>query len=122
MAAKSLTDYISQVSKDLFYFRNISTIDNILGVEILSSIKMEQYLNILQKNAELITLDPLDVIKYSYKPQLLSQVIYGTENLYYMILLLNNATVENFIPKNIYLLSASNRALIESIINKENSK
>ena len=120
MSAKTLDEYVSQISKDFFRIRNTSVIKTVENFEVLDTLKIEPYLNIIRSNAVLVTLDEEDILKYKYKPQLLSQVIYGTENLYYLILLLNNMTVEEFIPKDIYLLTASNRTLIEDIINKEN--
>jgi Base plate wedge protein 53. len=116
---KTLTDYANSIDKDFFNLRKASKIEVFDGFEFLSAIIIENYLDILKENAEYVTLSDEEVKRFSYKPKALSKRLYDTENLYYVILLMNNMTVETFVPKNLYLLSSSNRTLIEDIINLE---
>jgi len=119
MAAKTLTEYANSIDRDFFNLRKASKIAVHEGFEYLSYIVLENYLDILLENAEYVTLSDQEVKRFSYKPKALSKFLYDTENLYYLLLLLNNMTVETFVPKKIYVLSASNRTLIEDIINLE---
>lgn len=122
MAAKTLNEYMNGVKADFFYIKSISKISEYSGYELLDTISIEPYIKLLKARSQLVELPDSDVQKYKFKPRLLSNLIYGTENLYYIILMLNDMTVETFIPKKIYLLSSSNRSLIETIINKERSR
>lgn len=119
LAITTLSDYVSSVESNFFYIKSVSVIETVDTVELIDHIVLEPYIKILQSNALVVTLEDSDVAKYKYKPRLLSQEVYGTENLYYLLLLLNNMTVETFIPKQIYVLGAKDRTLVESIINKE---
>ena len=116
---KTLQEYANSVKKDFFNLRNASKIEKFDGFEFLASIAIEKYLDILKDNAEEITLSEEETKKYMYKPKALSKFLYDTENLYYLLLLLNNTTVENFIPRKIRVLRGSDRTLIEDIINLE---
>jgi len=117
--SKTLSEYIKEVKNDFFNLRNVSTIKVTDTFEEIVSVSVDNYLTMLKENAILVTLNAADVNKYKYKPRLLSRVLYDTENLFYLILLLNNMTVETFIPEEIYLLNKSDRSLVEVIINKE---
>jgi hypothetical protein len=116
---KTLDQYINYVNKDFFNLRNVSTIKTFDGIEYLAGISLEKYIPILKQSATLFTFDDTDVQTYSYRPKLLSMYLYETDALYHLILLLNDMTVEKFIPKQIYLLKRSDRGLIENIINLE---
>jgi hypothetical protein len=122
MSSKTLDAYITEVSADFFNFRKTSIIKNVDGFEVLASNVIEPYIDILKARAVTVTLSPSDVIRYRYKPRLLSTRLYATENLFYLILLLNDTTVENFVPNQVTLLNTSDRQLIEGIINKERSQ
>jgi hypothetical protein len=122
MAVKTLTEYITTVSSDFFNLRKTSSLLVVDGFEVVLFNVLEPYLDILKKRAVLVTLTPPDVLKYKFKPQLLSKILYDTENLFYLILYMNNMTVETFIPEEVYLLNKSDRALVENIINKEQSQ
>jgi len=117
--SKTLTQYASVVNKDFFNLRKVSKIETFDGFEFLASISIERYLDILLENAETITLSETEANKYKYKPKVLSKFIYDTENLYYLLLLMNNMTVETFNPTTLVVLSASNRSLVEDIVNLE---
>jgi len=118
-SSKTLTEYINEVKKDFFNLRNVSTIKVTDGFEELVSISVDKYIDILKAKAIKVTLNDNDTKTYKYKPRLLSKVLYDTENLFYLILLLNDMTVETFIPEEILLLNRSDRELIEIIVNKE---
>ncbi len=121
MAITTLTDYISSTRADFFYIKNNSVIRTVESFDIIDSVVIEPYIKILKNNALVISLSDKEIEMYRYKPRLLSKLIYGTENLYWILLFLNDMTVEEFVPKNIYVLTSSNRSLIETIINKERS-
>lgn len=116
---KTLTQYATVVNKDFFNLKKVSKIETFDGFQFLSSISVERYLDILLDNAESITLNDNEVKKYIYRPRALSKFLYDTENLYYILLLMNNMTVETFNPSSLVVLSASNRSLIEDIVNLE---
>lgn len=119
MSSKTLTEYIAEVGKDFFNLRKTSVISSVDGFEYLSYNVLENYLPIIKTNAVTVSLTAAEMKKYRYRPQLLSKVIYSTENLYYLILLLNDMTVETFTPEELTLINKSDRSIIENIINKE---
>jgi hypothetical protein len=116
---KTLSQYSLAVNKDFFNLRKVSKIDSFDGFEFLSKISIENYLDILIENAESITLSDTEVKRYLYKPKALSKFLYDTENLYYLLLLMNNMTVETFNPSTLLVLSSSNRSLVEDMVNLE---
>jgi hypothetical protein len=117
--SKTLAQYTGIVNKDFFNLRKVSKIDTFDGFEFLASISLERYLDILLENAESITLSENEVKRYIYRPKLLSKFLYDTENLYYLLLLMNDMTVERFDPSTLLVLSSSNRSLVEDIVNLE---
>jgi hypothetical protein len=119
MAAKTLDEYIEQTNRDFFNLRKTSVLLTVDGFETIQRNVLEDYLPIITSRAVTVTLTAADMKKYWYKPRLLSKVIYNTENLYYLILQLNNLTVETFTPTQLILLDQSSREIIENIINKE---
>jgi len=119
MASKTLSQYINEVSIDFFNLRKVSKLEVIDGFEVLQRISIEPYIDTLKSNAILVSLNPGDVSRYKFKPRLLAREVYGSENLFYLILMLNDMIVETFVPEQIYLLNRSDRSIVEDIINKE---
>lgn len=121
IALVTLSDYISYVNSDFFNLRNTSSISVVDDFEYLNYNSLYKYKDILLKNCITVTLTPKELKQYRFRPRLLSKMIYGTENLFYLLLILNNVTVERFNIREIKLLSIADRSIIEDIINKEKS-
>lgn len=119
MAAITLDEYIEQTSRDFFNLRKTSVLLTVDGFETIQRNVLEDYLPIIVSRAVTVTLSPTDMAKYWYKPRLLSKAVYNTENLYYLLLMINNMTVETFTPTKLTLLDRASREIIETIINKE---
>lgn len=117
--AKTLSEYAAAVDRDFFNLRNASAIGEFKGFEYIKYCAIENYLPFLLQSAVEAPLNAKEQELYWYKPKSLSKYLYGTENLYYLILFMNDMTVETFTPKKLKLIVASDRSMIESIINLE---
>lgn len=86
----TLDDFISmQISDDMTYY-NFSLLEVIDGVEHLDSNLVELYLPELKTNCVAVNFSDEELNKYRYNPDLLAYNIYGSTQLDFVILLLND--------------------------------
>ena len=104
----TLDDFISmQISDDMTYY-NFSILEVIDGVEHLDSNLVEIYLEELKSRCISVLLTEEELKKYKYNPDLLAYHLYGSVQLDFVILLLNDMyDPKEFSKKNIILPHSS---------------
>ena len=116
--ATSLTDLIQEGKNNPYrkkdYSKFIQLGNNILTV---GGNFIDKYWDFIEANKIKVNLEKDgSYIKYKYRPKDLSLLLYGTEELYYILLRLNNISHETeFIKKIIYV---ADRKSIKIILNK----
>lgn len=104
---------------DLTYYKtSVQQIVNYIEC-VSSNIFIESFNELKDKSID-VELDNQEYIKYKYKPRLLSYDIYGTTDLYFIILLLNGVNNEkDFNFKIIKLIRPMNLDILNTILNAE---
>lgn len=104
----TLDDFISmQMSDDMTYY-NFSILEVVNGVEHLNINLVEEYISELKPQALYVKLSNDEYKKYKYCPDLLAYDIYGSVQLDFVILILNDIfDPKEFINKTIRLVPAS---------------
>lgn len=115
--AKTLTELIREGKNNKYRKKDYSTFvklgDNLLTV---GGSFLDKYWDFIESNKIRVRLDSDQFIKYKYRPKELSYDLYGTEELYVLLLKLNNISHEiQFTKKRIYI---ADKSTISSIINK----
>ena len=76
----------------------------------------DKYIDFIKSYTKRIKLSPVELQEYKYNPKKLSYKLYGTEELYYLILKLNNISHEiEFNKKYIYLLEPRYKNILTQI-------
>ena len=116
----TLDDFISmQISDDMTYY-NFSLLEVIDGVEHLDSNLVEIYLEELKSQCISVQLSEEEIKKYKYNPDLLSYHLYGSVQLDFVILLLNDMyDPKEFTKKTIILPHSS---VLSKFLNEVYSK
>lgn len=120
--ADSLSEYSSRGINDTYTYYNFSAIETKGDIQILiSNILEEDYINELKQLSETYEMDDKQFNKFKYKPQLLSIASYGTPELYFIILLVNDMLdKKEFDRKTIKMISKDNLLpLLNTIYNAE---
>jgi hypothetical protein len=118
----TLDDFISmQISDDMTYY-NFSILQVIDNVEHLDSNLVEIYINELKGNCINVKLSDTELNKYRYNPDLLAYDLYGSVQLDFVILLVNDIyDPKEFIKKNIILpYSSTLSSFLNAVYSKEN--
>jgi len=107
---------IKDSKKNKYMYGNLTQKINMYDKAILSQGNIfESYRNVLETHLEKVSIDE----KYFYRPEWVSLDYYGSTDLWYLILWLNNISrPEYFDKKYIYLLNPNKRVLLNSIIEK----
>jgi hypothetical protein len=87
----TLSDFIKQKTRDELTYRNLSILVKSHGLEVLDHNLLSDYLNDIEPyvvNMEFE--DPVQQNKYKYAPDLLAYDVYGSVQLDFVILLLND--------------------------------
>lgn len=120
----TLEDFASHKSSENLNYYNFTIVGTDDDSDLYFTLHntLDDYLDELMDIAEKVTLTNEDVLKYRYKPSLLSNYLYGDTELFYIILLLNNfkseADFENI--STLYLISPSSiNSVLSSIFNSE---
>lgn len=117
----TLDDFISmKISDDMTYY-NFSIIEKINDVEHLDTNLIELYIDELQSQCLTIELDQDQYSRYKYNPDLLAYDIYGSVQLDFVILLINNMyDPKEFIKKTLKLPYASTLStFLNNVYSKE---
>lgn len=98
-------------SKDLSYLTKIG--EDIIQIGSV----FDKYIDFIKESCIKVKLNEKERFKYRYNPKQLSDDLYKTEELWSLILKLNNLSSEiDFLPTNIYVVSPSNKAILNNII------
>jgi hypothetical protein len=110
-----------QISDDMTYY-NFSILQVIDNVEHLDSNLVEIYINELKGNCINVKLSDTELNKYRYNPDLLAYDLYGSVQLDFVILLVNDIyDPKEFIKKNIVLpYSSTLSSFLNAVYSKEN--
>ncbi len=116
----TLDDFISmQISDDMTYY-NFSILEVINGVQHLDTNLVEIYLNELKSQCVTVKLTDEELKKYRYNPDLLAYNLYGSVQLDFVILLLNDM----YDPKefNKYTIVLPKSSVLSKFMNQVYSK
>ena len=117
----TLDDFISmQISDDMTYY-NFSILEVIDGVEHLDSNLVEIYLEELKSQCRPVQFSEEELKKYKYNADLLAYDLYGSVQLDFVILLLNDMyDPKEFTKKNVILPHSSKLAkFLNDVYSKE---
>ena len=117
----TLEDFISMKIVDDMTYYNFSIVEVINGVKHLDINLVEEYLDILKKASVKIELSKQEFRRYQYRPDLLSYDIYGSTQLDFVILLLNDIIdPKEFTRTILYLPRASVlKEFLDAVYSKE---
>lgn len=89
---KSLINYGKQLTITSVDLHTKTVIENTKGEKFIVNMNalFERYYDILLDTVETVTLTETEYLKYRFKPKLLSNDLYGTPELHFMLLRLNN--------------------------------
>ena len=113
-----LVSYIAEGKRNKY---NRSTIDNVIRIgDSLFSIgtMFDKYYNFIVNEATTVTLNDKEAISYKYNPKKLSKDLYDTEELWHLILSLNNiASEQEFVDLvKIKILKPSSLSILDDIL------
>lgn len=119
----TLQDFINMKRLDDMTYYNFSILEKIGEVEHLNHNLIEDYLHILEDQCVKVTFSNTEYKKYCYNPDLLAYDLYGSVQLDFIILLLNDMIdPKEFDIKSIKLPYASYLAVfLNDIYSKESS-
>lgn len=123
--AKTITldDFIEMKPADTMTYYNFSILNVIDNVSHLDRNLIEEYIDVINLDAIEVQLSVEEYKKYKYAPDLLAYDIYGSTQLDFLILLLNDMiNPKQFNKKNIKLLYSSKLVeLLDIIYSKESN-
>lgn len=119
----TLDQFIEMKDIDNMTYRNFSILQKIDGVEHLDHNLVEDYLEELKNVCISVALSDQEYKKYKYAPDLLAYDIYGSVQLDFIILLLNDTIdPKEFTKKTVILPYASSLSLfLDTIYSKESN-
>lgn len=83
---------------------------------IVGGCMYDKYIDFIKGFVTYVKLTTNELMKYKYNPKLLSYELYGTEELWYLILKLNNMCSEiEFTKQKIYILRPENLSVLNTI-------
>ena len=104
----TLDDFIAMQESDDMTYYNFSILEVIDSVQHLDINLVEEYSDILKSQAVVVALSDEEYSKYKYNPDLLAYDIYGSVQLDFVILILNNIfDPKEFIIKTLNLVPTS---------------
>lgn len=116
--AYDLTTLIEEGRNNAYNIKDCSLLTDIGGViSTISGCFFDKYIDFIKEKSVKVVLTSDELTKYKYKPKLLSYDLYGTEELWFLILRLNNICHEmDFTKKIIYLLLPNNIKVLNKIL------
>lgn len=98
-------------------YSNFAILENIGGIYLPTNNVLYTYLEDIKKMAVTVTLSPMELHRYKYKPKLLSYDVYGVTDLYFVIMALNGIIdVKDFEKDKIKMLKTEDMNQLMSII------
>lgn len=97
-------------------YYNSSYIERVGNIEYSVHNILYDYMEDIEPYLQTITLSDLEYTKYKYRPRLLAYDLYGSTDLYFLIMIFNNiCDIKDFNIKKIKLLSRANLSIINKI-------
>lgn len=115
----TIEEFIKLKYQDELTYRNLSILEKINSIETIDHCLIDDYLDELREASVSIELSPAEYSRYKYSPDLLSYDLYGTTQLDFVILLINDMIdPKEFDIKTIKLLYSSKlKSLLNDIYN-----
>jgi len=116
--AHTLSEFLSAMaSSSVVSYPKLSFIEKRDRIEYPIKNVLSDYIYEIKQYAQNITLDQQQELKYFYRPKILASDVYGSTELYYIILLLNDiCDIKGFTINPIKLLSKDDMATVISKI------
>lgn len=114
----TLLDLINDGRRNQYNIKNCSIMTRI-GDDLLNigGVVFDKYIDFIKANTVQVKLTLEEQNTYKYNPKKLSLLLYGTEELWFLILRLNNVGSEiEFKPKKVSLLDPSQLDLLNKIL------
>ena len=118
----TLDQFIACQSDTSFCYNNLSFIDQIDNIKYnIYNVASDYIDEIINNYCVDVELDDEQMAKYKYRPKLLCYDIYGSQELYYLILILNDiCSTKQFIKKKLKLPTKNNMSTITKAIMNAN--
>lgn len=118
----TLDQFIACQSDETFCYNNLSFIDQIDNIKYNTYNVASDYIDeLISEYCVNVQLSDDELSRYKYRPKLLAYDIYGSQELYYLILIVNDmCSVKDFVKKRIYLPTKNNMSTITSAIMNSN--
>ena len=104
---QTLSDYIRYEKTSSFSIPQVSLLMKDENIVYLDEVVYAKYHELLMRNSMLVDLTTDEYNRFRLDPQSFSAYIYGTPNLYHLILYLNNVSEFEFDLKRLRLVSTS---------------
>lgn len=118
----TLDQFIACQSDETFCYNNLSFIDQIDNIKYNTYNVASDYIDeLISEYCVNVQLSDDELTRYKYRPKLLAYDVYGSQELYYLILIVNDmCSVKDFVKKRIYLPTKNNMSTITSAIMNSN--
>ena len=113
-----LTGLISEGKANQYNLRECSTLIQIgNNVIVGGGCVFDKYIDFIQNETVTVALTPQEQVDYRYRPKKLSLYLYNTEELWYLLLKLNNVSSEiEFKPKRVKVLHPDKLSILNQIL------
>lgn len=112
----TLEDFVSLKNKDNTTYRSFSILEIEDGIEFVDHNLFDEYIDVIDRLSVNTELTDEEFKKYKYAPDLLAYDIYGSVQLDYFILLMNNMVdPKEFCRKNIKMMRTS---VLQALMNE----
>lgn len=118
----TLDQFIACQSDTSFCYNNLSFIDQIDNIKYnIYNVASDYIDEIISNYCVNVELSEEQLYKYKYRPKLLCYDVYGAQELYYVILIINDiCSVKDFTKKKLFLPTKSNMPIITKAIMNAN--
>ena len=116
-----IEDNINNGKENSYILENISLYSKVDNIKIpTSNLFYEKYRGLILNNCVKVKIPENALKKYRYRPKLLSYELYGTVDLWYLLLWINNMyTTTQFNQQSIYIFNPKNISVLIRIIESE---
>jgi hypothetical protein len=118
----TLEQFIACQSDSNFCYNNLSFIDQIDNIKYnIYNVSSDYIDEIINNYCKTVTLSDNDLVRYKYRPKLLCYDIYGSQELYPLILVINDiCSVKDFTKRKLILPTKENMSIITKAIMNAN--
>lgn len=117
----TIEDFIDSSNTNDINYESTSLLQNLNGYTMIAYNLFNDYIDELDNLAVYVTLSDEEYNKYLYRPKILAYDLYGSTELYFLILMLNNiCNVKEFNFKRLKLLKVDDlQKFISAVYNSE---